>query len=1795
MPDSNAVGGLKWVKDEIVASIQRVRARLEDFDESGNDPEQSRLEETVGALSEVRGVLSALELTGPARLTEEMGQLCKELVAESVPNSQQASEALMLALIRLSDFLDRVDAGQAEDPRGLLPSINELRALHAVAPLSEGELLAPVSSVAEPQTPPPEVIASMRQIGRELRPYFHLHLLQWLRGESPRQGLVELGRLCLQFHEVSAEGNFHDLFLVAAAVVEAVLDGSIAEDAKTKTLISRLDRVIKPLATEQEAWPEAEVRGQLVDLLSAIAHCEPASDRIIELLSSYGLAPEGESKGEDSTTPMAGPGPEAFSMLVAAARKELAPIKDALDLFSRGDRGDPEQLLELGPQLRKLANSLAVAGADELADRLRQCGDDLEAVGQGRSPADDPHLAEVAEELLAIEMALGDLGLGESPEAGGEAIRALVVSTLKEMQLDVAKAEGGINEIVTAPADERASKAKDISELFRRVAGALRVLSENEAAEVLDIVSEHVQRRFQQPLGIMNEGELDLLAQAVSGIDLYLVGLSEGEHYSSNLVAEARRAVDELKSAAIPSLVLDEEEPLPGISELGTDTAEPEEAGLPTTGIDPDFLDIFLEEVNDEEERIREHFGRWRDEVGDQDALVILQRSFHTLKGSGRLVGAMRIGELAQAIEMLFNNVFDRTLTATPEVVRVVGDAIGVLPDLITAEVQQQPLDIGDIVSRAESLALSATGKAVVSSVPVEKPGAGEAAPRARILTPVSEQAQAEPIEPRAPDTESPAGASEGAEELAPSDQEEADELATLATADDELLDIFRSEAREHVGTLRSFLAGIEDRTASAIPDESVVRALHTLTGSARVTGVQSTAKVTAPLERLFLGHQSQGTEPDPSLLQLVSGMLDALEERLEHLPGYGREMATLRAIAGEIQPHLARIESVPAEAGKEPPAEPVLETEAEAKEQELAQESEEEALAAQDVLVPEIAQEALVEESLSATQVSEEPIPSDTPSEVEAPKPKPKPKPPEPMAPEAEPGVPPRDVVPLTQDPELINLFLEDARDMVDRLDQSLRDLQRAPVESAPLEAMQRSLHTLKGSARLAGLTPIGDLSHAFESLLTAVAHGEARMVDDTLELAQQALDTLSDQIDAVERRADLRRADELVQAMAMALEEGLASSAGAAPDVAVMAPSPEIAARPAAEAVPSAPAPAKAAPSAASEAPAPQIRVRAHLIDRLVNNAGEISIYGSRLAQQGGLMAFRLGDLERTVDRLRGQLRHLEMETEAQILHRYERDGESLTAGQVGFDPLELDRFSTLQQLSRSLAETVNDLVSIRVLLRDLQSESDTLLQQQGRIANDLQDGLLRTRMVPFAQAVPRLHRVVRQTAQQMGKEARLEVFGPEVEVDRGIQERILAPLEHLLRNAVAHGIELPEQREQVGKPATGVVSLVLNREGNDVVITVADDGAGLDLEAIRRKALAKGLITESSQPTEEELTGLILETGFSTAEEVSQIAGRGVGLDVVNTEIKQLSGSFGLESQSGRGTLFTIRLPLTLAIIDALLVQLGDQFFAIPHATIEGVSRISRADLEACYRGSGSDFSYGGRDYRVMYLGSILQLSGAPDLGERRWLPVLLARSGEQRFAVHVEQLLGNQRTVVKPLGPELSNIRWLSGGTILPDGRVAMILDLLALIRSAAMQEIYTSIQPQLQERATRPCVMVVDDSLTVRRVTSRMLQRQNMEVITARDGVDALTRLEERVPDVILLDIEMPRMDGYELTRHIRRSERLKAIPLIMITSRTGEKHRHHAMELGVDRYLGKPYQETDLLDEISSVLVEASL
>lgn len=593
---------------------------------------------------------------------------------------------------------------------------------------------------------------------------------------------------------------------------------------------------------------------------------------------------------------------------------------------------------------------------------------------------------------------------------------------------------------------------------------------------------------------------------------------------------------------------------------------------------------------------------------------------------------------------------------------------------------------------------------------------------------------------------------------------------------------------------------------------------------------------------------------------------------------------------------------------------------------------------------------------------------------------------------------------------------------------------------------------------------------------------------------------------------------------------------------------------------------------------------RVDADLLDNLLNNAGEVSILRSRLEQQISSVEFNLSELNRTVSRLKEQLRNLELETEAQILHKHQDDSHA----RADFDPLELDRYSTIQQFSRALAESVSDVASLENLLGGMAREAQNLLLQQSRVVTELQNGLMKTRMVPFSRHVQRLTRLVRQVAGETGKQVELNVTGATGELDRQVLERMLPPFEHMLRNSIVHGIETPQERAQAGKPVTGTIAVNLRREGSEMVITLQDDGRGIDVNAVREKARAKGLIPKDRVLTDEEAMQLIQEPGFSTASAVTQHAGRGVGMDVVVNEIKKLGGALFTESQFGHGVKFTIRLPFTLAVSQSLLVRVGEhELYALPLPSIEGVVRLNREEVERHLHETTPTFSYGGQVYKLQHLGAFIDAgpSMLPEGDEQ--IPLVLIKAGEHSTALLVDEMLGNREIVVKAVGPQISGIRGISGAAILGDGRVVIILDMGALVRSE-----WRVRSGKMMERSEdrRALVLVVDDSITVRRVTQRLLERNGMRVLTAKDGVDAWESMQEHMPDIILLDVEMPRMDGYEFATHVRNDARFRDIPIIMITSRTGEKHRARAIEVGVNDYLGKPYQDNQLLDAMESLM-----
>ncbi|HEX5276941.1 MAG TPA: response regulator, partial [Fluviicoccus sp.] len=601
--------------------------------------------------------------------------------------------------------------------------------------------------------------------------------------------------------------------------------------------------------------------------------------------------------------------------------------------------------------------------------------------------------------------------------------------------------------------------------------------------------------------------------------------------------------------------------------------------------------------------------------------------------------------------------------------------------------------------------------------------------------------------------------------------------------------------------------------------------------------------------------------------------------------------------------------------------------------------------------------------------------------------------------------------------------------------------------------------------------------------------------------------------------------------------------------------------------------------------------IRVSSELMEKLINLAGEGSIIRSRVEMGVHGFAQTVEEMGATVQRLAEQLRRMQGELEAQIIAQHTPEGGKYE----DFDPLEMDQYSAVNQLSKSLYESASDLMDIKGTLIEKARDTETLLLQQSRLNTELQEGLMSSRMVPFSRLVPRLQRIVRQTSQEVHKPAELLVINAEGEMDRTLLERLVAPLEHMLRNAVDHGMESPEERAKAGKEMMGRITLSLSREGGEVVLTLSDDGRGINTDAVRKKAIERGLLSPDTEISEKELLQFIFHAGLSTASQVTQVSGRGVGMDVVQSEIKQLGGVIIINSVRGQGSTFTLRLPFTVAVSRALMVRIGEDVYAIPLSQIEGIVRASPYELETYYGPEAPPFEYAGISYKLHYLGEFVHGVRTPSLfGQTLPLPILLVRGGEQRVSIQVDQLIGSREIVVKSVGAQLASVAGISGATILGDGSVVIILDVLAMLRAAAItkprvQKVDADVVEPVVEKVTKT-VMVVDDSVTVRKVTSRLLERHGYEVVLAKDGLDAITKLEDIRPDIMLLDIEMPRMDGFEVASLVRHNPNLEGLPIIMITSRTGEKHRERAFQIGVNCYMGKPFQEQQLLETIGELL-----
>jgi len=2017
--DTVEYNSLRWVKKELDLILMEAQASLSAYIEDTEDA--ARLREAVEHLHTVQGTLQMVELYGAAQLAEEMEKVSEALLEGRIKKVEDAYDVLMRSMLQLPDYLESLQSGSKDVPMVLLPLLNDLRASRNASLLSENVLFFPdVDSSADDQSADASQ-GDLQAAAKKLRPHYQIGLLGWFKGEKVAASLKRILAVLSELEKNSPSAASRRIWSITAALVDGLSTNGIDSNVSIKTLLGQVDRCIKQLIDAGEERFVENVPAELLkNLLYYVARIKSQSPRVTDIKTTYRLEQllPADNELEEARSGMGGLNSELLSTVSSGIREDLLEVKDALEIFVHSDVQDVTRLKSLPDLLAKIADTLSMLGLGMPREQIIEQQKIVSQIITGEHDSSDEVIMDMAGVLLSVESQLNSFianrsttgadsskddrdGFAEMPDSEYQAVLSAVI---KEGLQDFSDARQAILSYLDNNEDK--SLLELVVTRLDEVNGAMFMLPVQKLKHQIDAVRNYIEKVMLNA-GVSPDADTQNdIADVVTSVEYYLESILEGrpdiehsmsagdasadrllkqtEQYGAEAVTskETEEAAAEITEAA-PEITAEQAPRVDAPDSSAAKSSARKEAHYQIIGDDADeeILEIFIEEALEVLDTLNEQVPLWSKDHGNEDALVTVRRSFHTLKGSGRLIGAELIGEFAWNFESMLNRIIDKTRPLTQEVFELLDEALAVLPELIEQlKGNKEPIpNIYELIDRAAVLAQLKKTENKPAVTTEKKPAMAEA-PAAEVaapsptpddaadddtgieitpdeiqleedfelndddglvlqdetddsLTPDEAAADSEAeseidlqIETAADKDDAPdvdisedemmvdisedelqleleesasedveftfdetdeADAGEGfdidltdelealqdastSDELSSGTSSEANEpmpsasqqnaeieLAQEAAIDPVLLDIFKKESRGHLEKIHELLdqhyQGTEKLSASA----DLLRALHTLYGSAKTAEVEQIAELCGGLDKYAKLHKDrQDLNLSDTGVQLIDDVSRKVAEMLEQLTSESKQLEPDDGL-------LQRINEI-------------IET--------TANENSRLSTASADVAEPE---------QLTVEDIPEQAAPAVIEDEI---------------------------ISHYEVDDELVDIFLEEAEELLDSCENSLQRWNADNADKDSVQDLQRHLHTLKGGARMADLGPVGNLTHALESLVIAVNDGQVPFSREMSNVLHESLDQLSDMLVRVKEREPMSTAAALISHID-ALREGKETATRPAPSLSDEEEEPEPgesaeeanleetyeielsedealdedfgfeipedgdeedtlelvdessagddssystdngdyaiefdldslsgdaesveieADTPAdteAETVTSnnealpveslTPQQAQQADTSVSELQQEsqaddkksslvlekstakktttetaskdamaneQVRVRSDLLNELVNHAGEVSVYHARMGQQISNFSFNLSEMAQTVVRLRDQLRQLSIETEAQILSRYEKETDQYDQH---FDPLEMDRFSTMQQISRSLQETVGDIESIKDILGEEVRDAETLLLQESRVSTELQEGLMRTRMVHFGGLASRLRRIVRQTARELGKEVELEISGETAEVDRTVLDRIVAPLEHMLRNAVSHGIEEPAARATAGKSETGHLNITVDREGGDVVIIVKDDGKGIDAAAIRAKAIEKGMIKADDALSDHEVLQYIMQPGFSTAEKVTQISGRGVGMDVVDSEIKLLGGVLEIDTVRGMGTTFTVRLPLTLAINHALLVNVGDDIYAVPLNSIEGVVRLSGPELQQFYDSGENHYQFAGSEYELKHLGHLL-IGQQPDYSRSGQLfPVLLARAGDLRIALHVDELIGRREIVVKPVGPQINSVRGISGATILGDGRVVLILEVNALVLGGSIISLSEAEELQAEQQVSKPVeeerekiVMVVDDSITIRKVTERMLARHNMKVVTAKDGVDAVSQLQEIMPDVMLLDIEMPRMDGYEVATHVRNDERLKDLPIIMITSRSGSKHRDKAMEIGVNKYLGKPYQEDDLMQNIYELI-----
>lgn len=756
--------------------------------------------------------------------------------------------------------------------------------------------------------------------------------------------------------------------------------------------------------------------------------------------------------------------------------------------------------------------------------------------------------------------------------------------------------------------------------------------------------------------------------------------------------------------------------------------------------------------------------------------------------------------------------------------------------------------------------------------------------------------------------------------------------------------------------------------------------------------------------------------------------------------------------------------------------------------------------------------------------------------------------------------------------DPDIYEMSKEEAQEVFDNASPLIEQINEDGLSVENSKALKRYLHTLKGSVRMAGANKVGMLAHRVESLLDYI---ESRKINIFAfkPLLEKEMNKIFLLMKDPTQALDNKKAIWFDEIIGVNVNSNIVSNIKEQNKLEFFElPENNV---------------EQTLKIQVKKDIKQYIKISSDVVDSAINDAGEIRLSRSALEDTTTNTRKSITELKSSSGKLLKMVKEIEIQAETQI----QSHSSQLDENNSNFDPLEFDRFSRLQELTRLMSEAVSDIDETITSLASTTKIQDNTINTQSIITNNLLSQLLKVRLVPVATISERFYKIARNTAKELGKRVSLEIIGEKTEVDKLILDKVISPIEHLLRNSIAHGIELPEKRLEIDKQPIGKIKLEVALEGNFTIIKIVDDGAGINTEKIREIAIKKGIIKENLEYSKDEIINLIFQSGFSTADNISQVAGRGVGMDVVKNDILAVGGTIKIETEKNKGSTFTLTLPMEVATTQAMLCIVKNKIVAIPAVLIEEVASVKEGKIREAY--STSQFTINGESYPFYYAGSLLGLAGSNiALESKLYNNIVRVNYMGKSIVLHVDKLLTTTEILVKSLGTIYSKISGLLGVTVLGDGRQGLVVNPVQLLDhyNKNLKMVNINIDSHKDAISTKITVLVVDDSITVRRASSKMLERNNFNVVLAKDGEDALEQLQIHFPNIILSDIEMPKMDGFEFVKNVRSVEKYSHVPIIMITSRTAEKHQRRAFELGANDFLGKPYKEEELIEKIQNLL-----